>query len=71
MRITRPSLARDAAGREVILRVTQLFFEAVKAQEDLDVAVEILESMQGTEPPGPRTGEQGHGRTSGAEDSGD
>ena len=39
-------LARDAAGREVILRVTQLFFEAVKAQEDLDVAVEILESMQ-------------------------
>ncbi|NLY30706.1 MAG: TolC family protein [Firmicutes bacterium] len=39
-------LARDAAARGVILRVTELFFEAVKAQEDLNVALEILESMQ-------------------------
>ncbi len=39
-------LARDAAGRQVILRVTELFFEAVKAQENLDVALEILESVQ-------------------------
>ena len=39
-------LARDAAGRQVILRTSELFVEAVKAQEDLDVALEILESVQ-------------------------
>ncbi|HHV94217.1 MAG TPA: TolC family protein [Firmicutes bacterium] len=39
-------LAREAADREAILEVTELFFAAVKAQEDLDVALEILEAVQ-------------------------
>ncbi len=39
-------LTREATVRSVIITVTDLFFKAVEAQEQLEIALEILESIQ-------------------------
>lgn len=43
---TKAKLAKDTARRNVLVMVTGMFFEAVKAQEQLDLALQTLESVQ-------------------------